>query len=308
VLQRVVTKLKETPTAKRKEGKIRSARVKPFQSEWVNIGSAKGPSAFTMIIRQIVRPLNTSRAMERCGRTAGATAEQEGPIGFDCGRSGLRREAECGSNIDTSDEFRYYSRMTTLKTRPTREETQERILVKADEFFQKFGYDKTTVADIAVALEMSPANIYKFFASKDAVIEAIGERNLQEFRSEISTVMHSKRSALERIETVFFKLYQFNKKKLSHDMQLYKVILRSFEENWKCCRDFNEVLTKVTTDLIEAGVESGEFHATDSLATAKILLDSFVWVIHPILFYKLDHENVESRLHRHMLFVGQALK
>jgi AcrR family transcriptional regulator len=60
----------------------------------------------------------------------------------------------------------------------TREETRERIMVKADELFRQFGFGKTTVADIAEELAMSPANIYKFFSSKEAIIQASADRNL----------------------------------------------------------------------------------------------------------------------------------
>jgi AcrR family transcriptional regulator len=60
----------------------------------------------------------------------------------------------------------------------TRDETRERIMVKTDELFRQFGFGKTTVADIATELGMSPANIYKFFSSKEAVIQASADRNL----------------------------------------------------------------------------------------------------------------------------------
>jgi DNA-binding NarL/FixJ family response regulator len=42
----------------------------------------------------------------------------------------------------------------------------------AERLFRQFGYQKTTVADIAAALGMSPANIYRFFASKAAIKDA----------------------------------------------------------------------------------------------------------------------------------------
>jgi hypothetical protein len=48
----------------------------------------------------------------------------------------------------------------------TREETRERIMVKADELFRQFGFGKTTVADIAEELAMSPANIFNSFPPK----------------------------------------------------------------------------------------------------------------------------------------------
>ena len=46
-------------------------------------------------------------------------------------------------------------------------------MIKADELFRQFGFLKTMVADIAAELGMSPANIYKFFSSKEAIIQAM---------------------------------------------------------------------------------------------------------------------------------------
>ncbi|MEA2894349.1 MAG: hypothetical protein QOI05_5142, partial [Bradyrhizobium sp.] len=43
--------------------------------------------------------------------------------------------------------------------------TRERILVVAERLFREIGYQKTTVADIAKVLRMSPANVYRFFDS-----------------------------------------------------------------------------------------------------------------------------------------------
>src|SRR5712664_4120364 len=48
-------------------------------------------------------------------------------------------------------------------------DTRERILVVAERLFRQIGYQKTTVADIAKELRMSPANVYRFFDSKKAM-------------------------------------------------------------------------------------------------------------------------------------------
>jgi AcrR family transcriptional regulator len=41
----------------------------------------------------------------------------------------------------------------------TEPDTRERILVVAERLFREIGYQKTTVADIAKVLRMSPANV-----------------------------------------------------------------------------------------------------------------------------------------------------
>ena len=52
-------------------------------------------------------------------------------------------------------------------------DTRERILVVAERLFREIGYQKTTVADIAKVLRMSPANVYRFFDSKKAIHQGV---------------------------------------------------------------------------------------------------------------------------------------
>ena len=51
----------------------------------------------------------------------------------------------------------------TLVSEHIESDTRERILVVAERLFRQIGYQKTTVADIAKELRMSPANVYRFF-------------------------------------------------------------------------------------------------------------------------------------------------
>ena len=59
-----------------------------------------------------------------------------------------------------------------------RQETVTRILDSAEKLFRHYGYAKTNVADVAKDLGMSPANIYRFFASKVEIHQAICARLL----------------------------------------------------------------------------------------------------------------------------------
>ena len=61
----------------------------------------------------------------------------------------------------------------TLISEHIETDTRERILVVAERLFRQIGYQKTTVADIAKELRMSPANVYRFFDSKKAIYEGV---------------------------------------------------------------------------------------------------------------------------------------
>src|SRR3954466_13232680 len=61
----------------------------------------------------------------------------------------------------------------TLTSEIIETDTRERILVVAERLFRQIGYQKTTVADIAKELRMSPANVYRFFDSKKSIHEGV---------------------------------------------------------------------------------------------------------------------------------------
>ena len=62
-----ITKLMALPTANKNDGKTKSVGVKPFHLACCRGAKVKEPSpeVFTMIIKQMVRPLKTSRARNR---------------------------------------------------------------------------------------------------------------------------------------------------------------------------------------------------------------------------------------------------
>ena len=65
-----------------------------------------------------------------------------------------------------------------VRTKP--DDTRARIVETAEVLFRRLGFAKTTVADIAAELHMSPANVYRFFPSKTAIVQAICYRCLSE--------------------------------------------------------------------------------------------------------------------------------
>ena len=84
-----------------------------------------------------------------------------------------------------------------VRTKP--DDTRARIMETAEALFRRLGFAKTAVADIAAELKMSPANIYRFFESKNAIVEAICRRCLSEVEEKAWTVARSKSSAAQQI-------------------------------------------------------------------------------------------------------------
>ena len=195
--------------------------------------------------------------------------------------------------------------MNTLYQRQTSQETRQRILAKADQLIRHFGLAKTTVADIAAGLGMSPANIYKFFPSKDSIIEASVEENLAELKVSIQAAISSASGALTRIERLVLTVFHWRKRYVRDEPQLFESLCFAIARDWKCVRDFREFLLRKITDIIEAGSRTGEFDTSDLSAPANLLIYCLAVVLDPAAS---DDPFTEERVRALVGFLGRALR
>src|ERR1700755_1700449 len=89
-------------------------------------------------------------------------------------------------------------------------DTRERILVVAERLFRQIGYQKTTVADIAKELRISPANVYRYFDSKKAIHEGVARALLGEFEIEAQRIARSAGTAPLRLREMMKTIHRMN--------------------------------------------------------------------------------------------------
>ncbi|EKF74117.1 transcriptional regulator [Alcanivorax hongdengensis A-11-3] len=77
-----------------------------------------------------------------------------------------------------------------------------RILISAQEVFATEGFRSAEVKTIAERAGVGKATIYKFFASKDALLLTIVEENLNQIRDLILAALLSDVAPLQRLETL----------------------------------------------------------------------------------------------------------
>src|SRR6478735_10620166 len=121
-----------------------------------------------------------------------------------------------------------------VRTKP--DDTRERIMEAADAMFRRLGFAKTAVADIAAELKMSPANVYRFFSSKNAIVEAICQRCLGELEDRAWAVARSRGRAAERIERLVLETLAFHKENNLTDQRVNDMVLAAIELSWGAIR------------------------------------------------------------------------
>src|ERR1700709_899869 len=108
---------------------------------------------------------------------------------------------------------------------------RQRIVQAAIRLYRQIGFKKTTVADIARGTSMSPANVYRFFASKQAIEEAVAADLFEQVSAAATLAALLSGSALERLTAALSAISQLHGHRLS-DSKLHKLVAAAVRENW----------------------------------------------------------------------------
>ena len=132
-----------------------------------------------------------------------AMVPQESEGGGGPGRIAKGRQAP---RRPDGDGGRMSAAMETIKGREGASErdpeTRRRIVETAERLYREIGFQKTTVADIARELRMSPANVYRYFASKAEINGAVARHLLGEVVAAITAIVEGPGGAGDRLRKV----------------------------------------------------------------------------------------------------------
>jgi len=163
----------------------------------------------------------------------------------------------------------------------TETDVRERILLTAERLFREIGYQKTTVADIAKALRMSPANVYRFFDSKRSITAGVARRLMRDVDVALQAIAAQPRSATARLREMLATVHRINSERFAGDSKMHEMVAVAMEENWEVCQAHIEYLIGVTAGVIADGVASGEVYAPDVGVAALCVLTAMLRFIHP---------------------------
>src|SRR6202048_2689845 len=160
-------------------------------------------------------------------------------------------------------------------------DTRERILVVAGRLFREIGYQKTTVADIAKVLRMSPANVYRFFDSKKAIHEGVARTLMGEVEVEAQRIADTPGPAAPRLRELLTTVHRMNSERFVGDSKLHEMVEIAMEESWDVCVAHMERVTETIAGVIAEGAASGEFEAPDVPLAAMCACTAMMRFFHP---------------------------
>ena len=160
-------------------------------------------------------------------------------------------------------------------------DTRERILVVAERLFRQIGYQKTTVADIAKELRMSPANVYRFFDSKKSIHEGVARTMMGGVEEAAQAIAAQDGPAATRLRELMKTVHRMNTERYVGDSKLHEMVEIAMEEDWDVCVAHIECVTGMIGEVIGQGVASGEFEAPDLPLAALCTCTGMIRFFHP---------------------------
>jgi AcrR family transcriptional regulator len=160
-------------------------------------------------------------------------------------------------------------------------DTRERILAVAERLFREIGYTKTTVADIAKLLRMSPANVYRFFDSKKAIHEGVARGLMGEVEDAANVIVARPGPAASKLRELMTTIHRMNSERYVGDSKLHEMVEIAMEESWEVCVAHMERVTETIGAVIAEGVASGEFEVHDVPQAAMCACTAMMRFFHP---------------------------
>lgn len=174
---------------------------------------------------------------------------------------------------------------------PADHDVRDQIIHAAMEHFAHYGYEKTTVSDLAKAVGFSKAYVYKFFESKQAIGEVICANRLAMIMQIINSSLDAAPSATEKLRRLFRAAAEAGSNLFFHDRKLYDIAAVASRDQWATARAHEENVRLIIQEILAEGRASGEFERKTPLDEAAL---GIFLVLRPYVNASLLQHNLDT--------------
>ena len=179
------------------------------------------------------------------------------------------------------------------------ESTLQRILNAAIAEISAHSSERTTVVSIAQSAGMTHANVYRHFASKTALFDAISQGWLKPLEAQLGEIADSPDPARDKLERLITALFRAYRDRLDTAPRLFDLFVDAFKENRAPARQHRARIRILLDRIFDEGLSTGSL-AIKSREKAMILVfDTLYRFLQPEAI-RLDQEipsrAIEARL------------
>jgi len=162
-----------------------------------------------------------------------------------------------------------------------KKDIKEVIVSAARSVFAKFGFNKTTMNEIAKAARKAKSSLYHYFSSKEDIFEEVIKKETKVLKSELTKTINSKHTTKDKL-----KAYIVTRMKIIHDLaNFYSALKDEYLDNYsfieKLRKDYFEFEIELIKKLLREGVDSEEFVIKDLDVTSFAIVTALKGLEYP---------------------------
>ena len=188
-------------------------------------------------------------------------------------------------------------------------EIKDRILNHSQALFMRNGIKSVSMDDIAASMAMSKKTIYKWFANKDEIVQAVMERHLNNTQSDCGHIVGLSSSAID--ET--FRMMDWMKQQFGgvHPSIFYD-LQKFYPATWELWLSHkNQYILKQIVDNLRRGMAEELFRADlDVDVLARLRLAQIELVFNPAVYppQHFDMQRLQRAILEHFILGVATLK
>ena len=183
---------------------------------------------------------------------------------------------------------------------------KESIVVAASEVFSKYGYRKTTMDDIAMAMNKRKSSIYYYFRNKEEIFQAVLEKEVILLKSRLQDAVGNKKHPRGKLKAYILTRMEGIERMLNFYSAIKTEYLAQFEFMERIRHKYDQEEISNVQEILEGGIETGDFRIEDPYLASIAIVTSMKGFEIPLFIKGKRGRDIEKRVDKllKMLFNG----
>jgi AcrR family transcriptional regulator len=174
-----------------------------------------------------------------------------------------------------------------------------RLVSIASEHLARLGPKGVTVVAVAAEAGMTHANVYRYFPSKDALLDAVAGRWLRDMETKLAGIADAPDPADDKVERLLTALSLAQREALADSPYLFAVHLDATVASRPIARRHRVRLRTLVERIVEEGMATGAFVTRDKERAIACIFDTSYRFTHPLAIQQdadVPRDLIEARL------------
>ncbi len=177
----------------------------------------------------------------------------------------------------------------------SKDDFRQKIVSVASEVFNRFGYKKTTMDEIASQLGKGKSSIYYYFSSKVEIFQAVVEKEVGVLRAEVRKSIEIAKDPKEQIKNYVLTRMKAYKSVINFNNAMRDNILLHLDFVQEIRARYDKYEVELVEKILISGIEAGDFVIENPKIASFGIVTALKGIQEPML-ESSDNKNMEENL------------